>query len=110
MATPTHVDDPKNDLITVEVAYATPERQKIVRLQVAVNTTLSDAAKQSGINDFFPELNLETADFGIWGKAKPASTHVLDGQRIEIYRPLIADPKESRRKRAEKKANTVKTK
>lgn len=94
--------------INIEVAYATPERQTILNLQVPVGTTLIDAAKQSGITDIFLDLDLDTADFGIWGKSKPATTHVEDGQRIEIYRPLLADPKESRRRRAEKKANQAK--
>lgn len=93
-----------SEMITIEVAYATPERQKIIHCQVPVKTTLSEAAKHSGIDDIFPDLDLDAVDYGIWGKAKPAATHVEDGQRIEIYRPLLADPKESRRRRAEKKA------
>ncbi|PID64899.1 MAG: RnfH family protein [Gammaproteobacteria bacterium] len=94
--------------ITVEVAYATPERQKIIRCRVAAGVSLLEAAKLSGISDIFPDLDLETADFGIWGKSKPATTIVADGQRIEIYRPLLADPKESRRRRANKKARKAK--
>ncbi len=66
-----------NQLINIEVAYATPERQKIIL---------------SGISDIFPDLDLDTADFGIWGKAKPATTTVEDSQRIEIYRPLLTTP------------------
>lgn len=92
-----------NQIITIEVAYATPKRQHILSCQVPKDTTLADAAAQSGITDVFPDLDLETVEFGIWGKVKPAKTVVEDGQRIEIYRPLIADPKESRRKRAKKK-------
>ncbi len=93
-----------NQLINIEVAYATPERQKIIACQVPAGISLLEAAKLSGISDIFPELNLDTADFGIWGKAKPGKTPVEEGQRIEIYRPLLADPKESRRRRAHKKA------
>lgn len=92
-----------NKIFNIEVAYATPERQKIIRCQVVAGTNLLDAAKQSGITDIFSDLDLDTADFGIWGKVKPAKLAVEDGQRIEIYRQLLADPKESRRKRAEKK-------
>ncbi|MGY0399713.1 MAG: RnfH family protein [Ostreibacterium sp.] len=87
----------------IEVAYATPEHQKIMNVVVAEGTSLIDAVKQSGIIDIFPTLNLETADLGIWGKIKPANTIVEEGQRVEIYRPLVLDPKEARRKRAEKK-------
>ncbi len=89
--------------LSIEVAYATPERQKIIKCKVAEGTTILDAAKQSGITDIFPDLELDKADFGIWSKVKPAKSIVEDGQRIEIYRPLLADPKESRRKRAEER-------
>lgn len=91
-------------LIHIEVAYATPERQYIAKITVPEGTTLIEAIKQSEITRIYPELDIEQADCGIWGKVKPKTTILCDGQRIEIYRPLIADPKESRRKRAEKKA------
>lgn len=93
-----------SEKLAIEVAYATPERQKIITLEVLPQTTLIEAVRQSQINLIFPELDIDSADLGIWGKAKPQSATVEAGQRIEIYRPLIADPKESRRKRAEKKA------
>lgn len=89
--------------ITLEVAYATPERQAIVKTTVAAGTSLIDAVRQSDILRLFPDLDIETADMGIWGKVKPKTTVPEDGQRIEIYRPLTADPKEARRKRAEKR-------
>lgn len=91
-------------ILNIEVAYATPERQKILKCQVPAGTNVLDAAKQSGITEIFLDLDLEAVDFGVWGKAKPAKALVEDGQRIEIYRELLADPKESRRKRAEKKS------
>ncbi len=93
-----------SDKINIEVAYATAERQKIITLEVTQGTTIIEAVRQSRITDIFPELDIESASFGIWSKVKPSSTVILEGQRIEIYRPLIIDPKESRRKRAEKKA------
>ncbi|PIE45629.1 MAG: RnfH family protein [Gammaproteobacteria bacterium] len=89
--------------ITVEVAYATPERQKIITCRVVPNTSLIDAVRQSGIVDLFPELDVDSSDFGIWSKIKPAKTIVQNGDRIEIYRPLLIDPKESRRRRAQKR-------
>ena len=90
--------------IAVEVAYATPEQQKILSLSVPEGTTLMQAAEQSGICGFFPEIDLASAKMGIFGKtvARPAQQALRNGERVEIYRPLIADPKEVRRKRAEK--------
>lgn len=99
-----------NKDITVEVAYALPDRQKIISLLVPEGTTLFEAAELSGICDYFPEIDLASAKMGIFGKSvpKPAEQAMKSGERVEIYRPLIADPKEVRRKRAEK-AKAVKT-
>lgn len=101
---------PDGDLITVEVAYARPDKQKIIELLVEPGTTAFQAAERSGIVKVFPEINLEEAKMGLFGQAlgtkglKPPKEHELQpGDRVEIYRPLIADPKEARRKRAEKK-------
>ena len=93
-------------MIEVEVAFALPERQKIYALLVAVGTTALDAAKQSAVCNDFEGLDLDTAKMGIFGQTiKVPGTHELRaGDRVEIYRPLIADPKEVRRKRAEKAA------
>ncbi|WP_019602194.1 RnfH family protein [Teredinibacter turnerae] len=95
--------------ISVEVAYARADKQQIIGLLVEPGTTAFVAAEKSGIVRVFPEIDLEAANFGIFGQAlgtkglKPAKEHVLNpGDRVEIYRPLIADPKEARRKRAEK--------
>jgi len=97
------------ELITVEVAYALPNRQQLTTLQVAPGTTAFEAVEQSGIVQQFPEIDLETAKMGIFGQAlgskglKPPREHVLQaGDRVEIYRPLIVDPKEVRKRRAEK--------
>ncbi|TNE80267.1 MAG: RnfH family protein [Gammaproteobacteria bacterium] len=97
------------ELITVEVAYALPQRQQLTTLQVAPGTTAYEAVQQSGILQQFPEIDLESAKMGIFGQAlgskglKPPKDHVLQaGDRVEIYRPLIADPKEVRKRRAEK--------
>ncbi len=98
------------DLITVEVAYALPDQQKIIELLVEPGTTAYQAAERSGIVKVFPEIDLENAKMGIFGQSlgtkglKPPREHELQpGDRVEIYRPLIADPKEARRKRAQKK-------
>lgn len=94
-------------MLTVEIAYATPSKQEIKSLEVPEGTNALDAVKQSGILLSFPEIDIETAKMGTFGKAfSPklgASGYLLkDGDRVEIYRPLIADPKESRRRRADK--------
>ncbi|RUO21952.1 RnfH family protein [Aliidiomarina haloalkalitolerans] len=88
-------------LISIEVVYGTPEKQKIIPVSVIEGTTVADAIIQSGIQVYFPEIDLQTNAVGIWNKTcKPTDT-VRQGDRIEIYRPLIADPKEIRRRRAE---------
>jgi putative ubiquitin-RnfH superfamily antitoxin RatB of RatAB toxin-antitoxin module len=86
--------------INVEVAYALPEKQVIRAVNVDAGTTIGAAIVQSGIMMDFPELELEEAKVGIFGKAAAMTTVLSDGDRVEIYRPLIADPKEVRRKRA----------
>lgn len=89
--------------INVEVAYALPEKQVIRAVNVDAGTTIGAAIVQSGIMMDFPELEfeLEDAKVGIFGKAAAMTTVLSDGDRVEIYRPLIADPKEVRRQRAE---------
>ena len=86
--------------ITVEVAYALPHSQRIVELQVAPGTTARQAVLVSGIEKTFPEIDLQGSDLGIFGKSVKDEYELLPGDRVEIYRPLIADPKESRKQRA----------
>ncbi len=88
------------DSINVEVAYATPEKQIIRAVNVDAGTTIGAAIVQSGIMMDFPDLDLEGAKVGIFGKVAAMITVLSEGDRVEIYRPLIADPKEVRRKRA----------
>ncbi|WP_430461802.1 RnfH family protein [Thalassolituus sp. LLYu03] len=94
------------DVIQVEVAYALPNKQKILTVDVEPGTTMLDAVKQSGIENEFPELDLAEAKFGIFGKATrtPETDVVRAGDRIEIYRPLLIDPKQARANRAAKTA------
>ena len=93
-------------MIRVEVAYATPERQEILSLQVPTGSSVQEAVIRSGIERIFPELDTATADMGIFGKVvKEPATHVLrEGDRVEIYRPLKIDPKQARLNRANKKS------
>ncbi|SET76345.1 hypothetical protein SAMN04487962_1224 [Marinobacter segnicrescens] len=89
----------------VEVAYATPERQEIVPVEVEEGATMLKAVRRSGIAELFPGLDPEQADMGIFGKVvKSPQTHVLRaGDRVELYRPLKIDPKQARMNRARKK-------
>lgn len=94
-----------SNFIEVEVAYALAHQQKIVKLEVAEGTTVRAVALQSGLNEDFPELDLAEAKLGVFGKAvlKPEEETVQAGDRVEIYRPLIIDPKQARLNRAAKK-------
>lgn len=89
-----------DDHITVEVAYALPHQQLIIPVQVSNETTAEEAIKKSGIMGKFPEIDLEKNDIGIFGIRKTLDTKLRHLDRIEIYRPLIADPKEVRKQRA----------
>ena len=88
------------DRIRVEVAYALPERQAILALEVAAGTTALEAAQRSGITDKFEGIDLDNAKMGIFGKVVSPQQVLQEGDRVEIYRPLIADPKEVRKARA----------
>lgn len=89
--------------INIEIAYATPEKQKIISLEVAENTTIETAIDRSGILELFPEIDLMRQKVGVFSKIKKLTDLVQDGDRIEIYRPLTIDPKEARRKKAVRK-------
>lgn len=87
----------------IEVVYALPQEQVLISLDVDKGTTVEQAVKLSGILERFSDIDLTKNKLGIFGKATKADQKLRDKDRVEIYRPLIADPKESRRKRAEKK-------
>jgi len=91
------VSEPK---IRVEVVFAKPGEQVLEQLYVAANETVESVIRQSGLLERFPEIDLTTNKVGIFGKAAALSAKLTEGDRIEIYRPLIADPKEARKKRA----------
>jgi len=90
--------------MVVEVAYALPHKQKILSLTVNEGTTVRQAVLASGIEEHFPEVDLQNCAVGIFGKGvpKPDERVLNSGERVEIYRPLIADPKEVRKQRAAK--------
>ena len=87
--------------ILIEVAYALPKKQLIIPIKVKIGSTAEEAIKSSGIVKKFPEINLSENKIGILGKLTQLDTLLRDKDRVEIYRPLIADPKEVRRQRAE---------
>lgn len=93
-------------MIVVEIGYALADKQKLLRLSVPYGTTVREAVLQSGMDQHFPGLDLAGSPVGIFGKAvaKPDVRVLEEGERVEIYRPLIADPKEVRKQRAAKAA------
>ena len=90
----------EDNTIGVEVAYALPHKQAIVEVQVAAGATALEAAQQTGIADKFDGIDLDNAKFGIFSKVVSPGQALREGDRVEIYRPLIADPKEVRKARA----------
>ena len=90
-----------NKLIKVEVLYALPHEQTLLSVDVAQGTTLADAVKISGMLERYPDIDLASNKVGIFGKLSKHDVVLRDKDRVEIYRPLIADPKEVRKKRAE---------
>lgn len=87
--------------ISIEVAYALPDEQVILSLDIDADCTVEEAIKRSGIMDAYSQIDLTTDKVGIFGKMCKLTATLRDKDRIEIYRKLIADPKESRRQKAE---------
>ncbi|MCB5187785.1 RnfH family protein [Methylobacillus caricis] len=87
--------------ITIEVAYALPQQQYLLPLAVEIGTTAAQAVKLSGILEMCPELDPVDIKLGIYGNLVKADTILQQHDRVEIYRPLLADPKEARRRRAQ---------
>ena len=90
-----------NDQINIELVYALPNQQILLKRSVPPGTTVAEAIRASGLLDKRPEIDLAANKVGVFGKLIMADAVVHDKDRIEIYRPLIADPKEIRRRRAE---------
>jgi len=93
----------------VEIAYALPAQQVIVELDVEPDCTIENAIKLSGLLEKFPAIDLGKNKVGVFGKLAKLGDSLREKDRVEIYRPLIADPKESRRKRAAKKDKNQQT-
>jgi len=86
--------------LMVEIIYPTPEEQNIIAIEVSENCTVQQAIEQSNILDVYPEIDLAINKVGVFGKACKLADSLTEGDRIEIYRPLIIDPKEARKNRA----------
>ena len=91
-----------DDKIAIEVVYGVPHKQKILTLLLTAGITVEQAVIESGIIDLFPEIDLTVNKVGVWNRAVKLTDTVNDLDRIEVYRPLIADPKDVRKRRAEK--------
>ncbi len=90
----------KNEHFQVEVAYALPDMQVIVPVEVEVGATLRQAIERSGVLNRYPEIDLAVNKVGIFGRLAKLDETLHSRDRVEIYRPLIADPKEVRKQRA----------
>nr|WP_241098808.1 MULTISPECIES: RnfH family protein [Providencia] len=88
--------------LNIEVTYALPEKQFLLSVKVKEGSTIEEAILASGILALRDDIDLKKNKIGIYSRPAKLTDLVQDGDRVEIYRPLIADPKELRRKRAEK--------
>jgi putative ubiquitin-RnfH superfamily antitoxin RatB of RatAB toxin-antitoxin module len=88
-------------MIQVEVVYALPNEQRVLSLMVDPQSSVEDIIQQSGVLALYPEIDLKINKVGVFSRNVKLNATVSSGDRIEIYRPLLADPKEIRRKRAE---------
>lgn len=85
-----------------QVAYALPDEQVVIEIELPAGATVGDAIRASGILGRFPQIDLAHVAVGIFGERAALADVVTEGDRVEIYRPLLADPKEARRRRARK--------
>lgn len=92
----------QSETIQIEVVYGLAHKQKLLSLPVSQGVTVEEAIIESGILTLFPEIDLSENKVGIWNKVVKLSMVLENFDRVEIYRPLIADPKEVRKRRAEK--------
>lgn len=93
----------QNETINVELVYITPASQNIIKLELPLGSNIEQAITESGLLKIYPEIDLAVNKVGVFNKIKELDTVLNDGDRVEIYRPLQADPKEARRRRANKK-------
>ena len=89
--------------VTVELIYIKPGSQNSVTLKIPQGSNISQAINRSGVLQRFPEIDLTVNKVGVFSKIQALDTVLCEGDRVEIYRPLVADPKEARRRRAKNK-------
>lgn len=89
-----------DEMIAVEVCFPMAHKQELVSVRLTAGSTLKDAVEASGLLAKYPEIDLAKNKFGIWNKLSKPDAALRDRDRVEIYRPLIADPKEVRKQRA----------
>jgi putative ubiquitin-RnfH superfamily antitoxin RatB of RatAB toxin-antitoxin module len=89
-------------MLSIEVCYALPNEQVLIPLEVPEGATLQQAIEASGILQRYPQIDLARHKTGVFGKLKPLDTVLADHDRVEVYRPLIVDPKAARQRRVEK--------
>lgn len=104
----TSPDQAHAGVIEVEVAYARPDRQWLLALQVPTGATARDALLVSGLLAECPELQIGEPVLGVWSRKVEPDALLEPGDRLEIYRPLLADPKTARRQRAARQRQTSK--
>jgi putative ubiquitin-RnfH superfamily antitoxin RatB of RatAB toxin-antitoxin module len=90
--------------INIQVCYALPDTTAMLALTLPAGSTIKQAIDSSGVLARFPEIDLSVQKVGVFGKLKPLDAGLHEGDRVEIYRALQADPMESRRRRARHKA------
>ena len=86
--------------VTVEVVFAAPDRQELVSLELEQGVTVTDAIRESRLQELFAQVDFDALEVGIWGRVVERGTVLHDGDRIELYRPLERDPKDARRELA----------
>ena len=91
------------EVITVEIIYIKPGSQNSLTLKIPQGSNINQAINRSGVLRHFPEIDLTVNKVGVFSKIQDLDTLLCEGDRIEIYRPLVADPKEARRRRAKNK-------
>lgn len=91
--------------IAIEVAFAAPEKQEVIALEVPAETLINEVVHLSGIESRFPDYSLWALTVGVWGEVKPETYVVQAGDRVEVYRSLVTNAKDARRRRAEAQAS-----
>lgn len=97
-----------DEMLHIEVVYALPHEQQVFKVMARASTSVAEIIQSSGVLEAYPEIDLTQNKVGVYSRQVKLDGTVMNGDRIEIYRPLIADPKEIRRRRAEKAAAATK--